>query len=1222
MPATRFTSSRTSALYIVLALAMAWILAAPTRATDIPVENETEYQQLLDAIRASEYTRQGYIEDQANPRMIAGIMGLWAFAETNPLATPEQLSAFVSAYDAALAQSVPGDERLIRSGSMLTAMYSARIARSTALEGTDTRVGERALELLGVQLPGLESFGQSQQRMAQFELAAAQRWINQAQVADALTAVLAGVDPSGNRIEGLSQAGVTYLESLGYAPMLGQVDAVQAAVNAGLVGLPDYAGFIDIRDSAGAHAAVETEVYSRIESIQADAETTLAEIGEAQVPSGLATDSIELFAAAADPEHPDHSEAIAFLDARRQSLIDTFRQTADDRASLFARTMLLQQSSYPDVVYAAEQARSFAGLQLQVNTELAIAQESVGIISSLGGLGAAYASGNLMGGASSLASVVSGVFGVADILGDGPPSVDDQIFDQIVGLREQVEDLRLQMNERFDIVDAKLDVIFETMITSFGLIQDGIETLIADIASVRSTLDRIEEALFGFAQNLLLVDLTSQTDEVLDYRNKTGFDLAYNNQSPSFVGAASGFTTFSTFTAQTSSFAGVEDAQPLTLTIDNASDLLSGDAAVARLINDFRRIPSGLFTSDAQPVLGPISSGRTPAPAPWSQAAASFAQLANESPWYFAYLLQTQQNAGGSNPPQVDQIIDQGQRISSLASAVRGRDDLFNALLQRAADDASTLQTLVESSVVEAGEDLGLSGGGATVDAWGPIDQTVAPASTPVSSIAGAGTVDSTGFTHRGHEIFFADSRLGESGDYTRAQLAERMAMMRITRPDLGVGYSTTIQPNGNGEMTATIRASHGSYRFERTMRFRIEYDSGSGWPRYTDFEPSSFYQLRFREAWTRIDNVIHLGNLVGNTYLAGQIRVNNILRMSRLRVLQDRSSTTTGAIQFQADAIETGLFMARADIRDWLTTEFADPSSEYETVSASLADTRALLDGYLTLGASDSIGSSEALRSALRGLPGAGGMWLDLPEWSMVIAAADEADLGGLGGPQMADVPTLSDHFDQRLSALSSEIDLAINSPAPSFPYVEFVLAELRGLRDHAYELAIDDTYLVSGSISIGAADGLMANDIGQEGRIDNDDLMVDLDFFTSAEHIPPAHGSVTVLADGAFEYSPNPGFEGVDSFSYRLVAQVGDPKNPVGDPNVLSQPATVVLRVTPAACLVDYDSNGILDFFDVSAFLDAFGSQDPIADLTNDGIYDFFDVSEFLDLFGMGCP
>ena len=46
-----------------------------------------------------------------------------------------------------------------------------------------------------------------------------------------------------------------------------------------------------------------------------------------------------------------------------------------------------------------------------------------------------------------------------------------------------------------------------------------------------------------------------------------------------------------------------------------------------------------------------------------------------------------------------------------------------------------------------------------------------------------------------------------------------------------------------------------------------------------------------------------------------------------------------------------------------------------------------------------------------------------------------------------------------------------------------------------------------------------------------------------------------------------------------------------------------------------------GTLDFFDVSAFLDAFGSQDSAADLTNDGLYDFFDVSAFLDLFGAGC-
>ncbi|HCT45396.1 MAG TPA: hypothetical protein DF699_09305, partial [Phycisphaerales bacterium] len=131
--------------------------------------------------------------------------------------------------------------------------------------------------------------------------------------------------------------------------------------------------------------------------------------------------------------------------------------------------------------------------------------------------------------------LVSGVLGLVDLLGDGPPSADQQIFDQIAGLRQQVEDLRVQMNARFDIVDAKLDTIFETMVFAFDRIQDGIDTLIADITSVRSSLDRIEAALYGFAQNLLLVDLTSLTDAILDYRTKTGFDLAYADQSPSFV---------------------------------------------------------------------------------------------------------------------------------------------------------------------------------------------------------------------------------------------------------------------------------------------------------------------------------------------------------------------------------------------------------------------------------------------------------------------------------------------------------------------------------------------------------------------------------------------------------------------------------------------------------------------------------------------------------------
>lgn len=55
---------------------------------------------------------------------------------------------------------------------------------------------------------------------------------------------------------------------------------------------------------------------------------------------------------------------------------------------------------------------------------------------------------------------------------------------------------------------------------------------------------------------------------------------------------------------------------------------------------------------------------------------------------------------------------------------------------------------------------------------------------------------------------------------------------------------------------------------------------------------------------------------------------------------------------------------------------------------------------------------------------------------------------------------------------------------------------------------------------------------------------------------------------------------------------------------------------------CPADLTGDGVLDFFDVSAFLAAYNAQDPAADFTGDGAYDFFDVSAFLGAFNAGCP
>ncbi len=58
------------------------------------------------------------------------------------------------------------------------------------------------------------------------------------------------------------------------------------------------------------------------------------------------------------------------------------------------------------------------------------------------------------------------------------------------------------------------------------------------------------------------------------------------------------------------------------------------------------------------------------------------------------------------------------------------------------------------------------------------------------------------------------------------------------------------------------------------------------------------------------------------------------------------------------------------------------------------------------------------------------------------------------------------------------------------------------------------------------------------------------------------------------------------------------------------------------PNACPADITGDGLLNFFDISAFLAAFGNQEPIADFTNDGEFNFFDISAFLTAFGDGCP
>lgn len=77
-----------------------------------------------------------------------------------------------------------------------------------------------------------------------------------------------------------------------------------------------------------------------------------------------------------------------------------------------------------------------------------------------------------------------------------------------------------------------------------------------------------------------------------------------------------------------------------------------------------------------------------------------------------------------------------------------------------------------------------------------------------------------------------------------------------------------------------------------------------------------------------------------------------------------------------------------------------------------------------------------------------------------------------------------------------------------------------------------------------------------------------------------------------------------------------------PSDDDNGFNSGSAYVFHVDGLGCVADFNGDGTLNFFDVSVFLSAFATEDPIADFTNDGFFNFFDVSAFLAAFAAGCP
>ncbi len=91
-----------------------------------------------------------------------------SFAELNPEASPDQLSQFVTLYNSALMNAVPGDSKLVRDEHMIQALQFTQV-NDIAFAGLDTRAGTHAMSFLSITIPNPDGFESIQRRMVRYE---------------------------------------------------------------------------------------------------------------------------------------------------------------------------------------------------------------------------------------------------------------------------------------------------------------------------------------------------------------------------------------------------------------------------------------------------------------------------------------------------------------------------------------------------------------------------------------------------------------------------------------------------------------------------------------------------------------------------------------------------------------------------------------------------------------------------------------------------------------------------------------------------------------------------------------------------------------------------------------------------------------------------------------------------------------------------------------------
>ncbi|MEZ4706146.1 MAG: hypothetical protein R3A44_03010 [Caldilineaceae bacterium] len=222
-------------------------------------------------------------------------------------------------------------------------------------------------------------------------------------------------------------------------------------------------------------------------------------------------------------------------------------------------------------------------------------------------------------------NVLGAVMNVISLFGDSGPTPEEQILEEIGQLRQQVNELRIEMHERFDRIDQSLNNIYTTMHDRFDQIDIQLGRINGNIVEVQQSLveldlklSRIERNNFEFLNALGRRPLLEAINGGLGYAERTGQPMPFQ---PEFVDFENTLHSWGTIHAYDPLNAGPTQR----------------DYSDAQMLSELNAYPmdaninyiNGWLLAHGLPG---IANSRLPSPRDWLFASRAYTQLALEWP--------------------------------------------------------------------------------------------------------------------------------------------------------------------------------------------------------------------------------------------------------------------------------------------------------------------------------------------------------------------------------------------------------------------------------------------------------------------------------------------------------------------------------------------------------------------------------------------------------------